>query len=103
MSIWRLIRAIWNTSRSACTFCASAGPSSVPVAAGTDEGPAEAQKVQADLDVFQIALINLQMDIANRASKATIREDTQVLDEAFRQLIRDEVRFAHDSHKDLGS
>jgi uncharacterized protein (TIGR03118 family) len=73
-----------------------------PVAAGTPEGPAEAQMVIADLDVVQLDLTALQNDIASGASRATIRQDIQTLDAALVDLVKAEVQFARDVRHDLG-
>src|SRR5205085_7189636 len=51
-----------------------------PVAAGSPEGPAEAQMIQADLDVVQLNLKTVLNDIASGAPKATLRQDLQALD-----------------------
>jgi uncharacterized protein (TIGR03118 family) len=71
-----------------------------PVAAGTPEGPAEAQMVTAALDVVQIDLNTLQTDIANGAPKATIRQDFKDLNAALVQLGQAEERFADDVRAD---
>jgi uncharacterized protein (TIGR03118 family) len=73
-----------------------------PVAAGTPEGPAEAQAVQAALDVVQIDLNTLAKDIASGAPAGTIHQDLQTLRADLVTLIRSELRFADDSSDDLG-
>jgi uncharacterized protein (TIGR03118 family) len=72
-----------------------------PVAAGTPEGPAEAQMVTAAFDVVQIDLNTLLTDIANGASRATIRQDERNLRAAIEQFIRAEIRFERDERDDL--
>jgi uncharacterized protein (TIGR03118 family) len=74
-----------------------------PVAEGTPEGPAEAQMVQAALDVVQADLAIVIQDISSGAPQATINQAIQDLDAAFVQLIRAEIRFAADTRADLGS
>jgi uncharacterized protein (TIGR03118 family) len=73
------------------------------VAPGTPEGPAEAQKVQAALDVFQIDLNTVQQDIANGAPAATVRQDLQTLQAAFIDFLQAEMQFAHDARHDAGA
>jgi uncharacterized protein (TIGR03118 family) len=73
-----------------------------PVAAGTPEGPAEEQMVQASLDVFQLSLTTLQKDIAAGASRNTIRQDLKAVRTALVDVIRAEARFADDALDDLG-
>jgi hypothetical protein len=73
------------------------------VAAGTAEGPAEAQKVQAALDVFQMDLTTVQQDIANHSPADTLRQDLQALQAAFIELVQAEVQFAHDTRHDAGN
>jgi uncharacterized protein (TIGR03118 family) len=58
-----------------------------PVAAGTPEGPAEAQMAQAALDVAQINLTRLQADIANNVSPSQFREDRKALQISLVNLI----------------
>jgi uncharacterized protein (TIGR03118 family) len=72
-----------------------------PVAPGTPEGPAEAQMVQAALDVFQMAVTTLQDDLSAGAGRATIVQDLKAVDAAFVQLVRSEVAFAADARADL--
>jgi uncharacterized protein (TIGR03118 family) len=72
-----------------------------PVAPGAPEGPAEEQKVQAALDVFQINLDIVEQDIANGVSKATLKLAIRDLDASLVQLIHAETQFALDSRADL--
>jgi uncharacterized protein (TIGR03118 family) len=69
-------------------------------APGSAEGPAEAQSVQADLDVVQLDLQQLEQDTASGAPAATITQDLQTLDTDSDQLVRDERAFAHDTRAD---
>src|SRR5262249_13724870 len=73
-----------------------------PVAPGTPEGPAEAQMVQAALDVFQLDLTTVMNDISSGASKATLQQDVRALQTAFVDLVHAEVQFAQDTRADLG-
>jgi uncharacterized protein (TIGR03118 family) len=73
------------------------------VAAGTPEGPAEAQMVQAAVDVFQIDLNTVRQDIAAGAPAATLRQDLRTLETAFLDLVQAEARFAHDARDDAKS
>jgi uncharacterized protein (TIGR03118 family) len=68
-----------------------------PVAAGTPEGPAEAQMAQAALDVAQINLITLQADIANNVSQSQFQQDRQALQKS----VVDLIHVDHDLVKDL--
>jgi uncharacterized protein (TIGR03118 family) len=68
------------------------------VAAGTPEGDAEKQMVQAELDVVQLDVTAVINDIKNGAPRATIRQDLQTLDTAVDDLVRSEIRFFHDTH-----
>jgi uncharacterized protein (TIGR03118 family) len=68
---------------------------------GSPEGPAEQQKVTADLDVFQLAVQQLNKDLLSGASRATIRQDIQTLNADFVQLVRAEVAFAADTIADM--
>lgn len=69
-------------------------------AAGSSEGPAEAQWVQANADVVQLDRQQLLNDSASGAPAATIRQDTQTLKAASHELIRAERAFAEDSLDD---
>jgi hypothetical protein len=71
-------------------------------AAGSPEGSAEAQVIQADLDVVQLNMQTLQMDLQAGAPKATIRMDFQALNQSVIQLRRDQIRFTDDTFNDLG-
>jgi uncharacterized protein (TIGR03118 family) len=73
-----------------------------PVAPGTPEGPAEAQMIQADLDVVQLNLTTVLNDIKTGAPIATLRQDIKALDASLTQLVRDEAHFAADERADLG-
>jgi hypothetical protein len=72
------------------------------VAPGTPEGPAEAQKVVAAVDVFQLDLQQLIKDISSGAAQATIAQDTQTLKTDFNALVLAELQFAQDSGHDQG-
>jgi uncharacterized protein (TIGR03118 family) len=71
-------------------------------APGSAEGSAEAQTVIAFIDVVQIDLNTLKTDIANGASKATIKQDLQTLEAALVDLAHAEHNFARDVRQDLG-
>jgi uncharacterized protein (TIGR03118 family) len=71
-----------------------------PVAPGTPEGPAEAQKVVAALDVVQLDLAKLTSEISSGASQSTIAQDTQTLNMDERVLALAEQQFAQDSRHD---
>jgi len=71
-------------------------------AAGSPEGSAEAQMIQADLDVVQLNMLTLQADLQAGAAKTTIRMDFQALNQSVIQLKRDQIRFADDTFADLG-
>jgi uncharacterized protein (TIGR03118 family) len=70
------------------------------VAAGTPEGPAEAQWVQALVDVVELDRQRLAHDIASGAPPATIRQDTKTLNADSHQLERAEEAFAEDTVTD---
>jgi uncharacterized protein (TIGR03118 family) len=72
-------------------------------AAGSAEGPAEAQWVQANLDVVQLDLQQLNKDTASGASAATIQQDTQTLDADSHAFLRVEHAFAADNAEDASS
>jgi uncharacterized protein (TIGR03118 family) len=72
-----------------------------PAAPGSPEGPAEAQMVQAALDVVQIDLNTFLTDTANGADAATLRQDLQNLRAAEVQLLQAQQQFAHDARDDL--
>lgn len=73
-----------------------------PVAPGSPEGLAEAQKVQAALDIVQLDLAALNQDLAGGAPTATIRQDIRTLNADLVTLVRTEIQFAldqlHDTH-----
>ena len=71
-------------------------------APGSPEGTAEAQMIQADLDVVQLNQQTLQSDLQAGAPKTTIRQDVHALDQSLIQLARDEARFTDDTFADLG-
>jgi uncharacterized protein (TIGR03118 family) len=73
-----------------------------PVAAGTPEGPAEAQRVQAFVDVVQINLATFQADLANNAGRAQLRQDLQALLTSVVDLIHVDHDFAKDLVRDAG-
>jgi uncharacterized protein (TIGR03118 family) len=66
------------------------------VAPGTPEGPAEAQKVVAALDVVQLDLGTLVSDINSGASPSTIAQDRQTLNTDFAALALAQRQFAQD-------
>jgi uncharacterized protein (TIGR03118 family) len=72
-----------------------------PVAAGTPEGPAEGQMVQAALDVVQLDLKALLTDLSNNASRDVIKQDLANLRGALVQLVQAEQQFARDTRADL--
>ncbi len=69
-------------------------------AAGTPEGPAQAQWVQANLDVVQLDVQQLASDSSSGASRATIRQDVKTLHADTRQLVRVEQAFSKDAIDD---
>jgi hypothetical protein len=72
-----------------------------PVAEGTPEGPAEAQMVQAALDVFQMDLKVVLNDISSGVTGTALQQAIRDLDAAFVDLAQAEIRFAIDSRNDL--
>jgi uncharacterized protein (TIGR03118 family) len=68
------------------------------VAPGTPEGPAEAQAVQAELDVVSLAVTAVINDIKSAAPQATIKQDIQTLNTAVRDLVFGEINFFIDTH-----
>jgi uncharacterized protein (TIGR03118 family) len=70
------------------------------VAAGSPEGPAEAQSVQADLDVVQLDLQQLAKDTSSGAPAATIEQDTDTLHADSDNLARAKRAFAQDTIDD---
>jgi uncharacterized protein (TIGR03118 family) len=73
-----------------------------PVAAGTDEGPAEQQMVTAALDVFNLAVAAFQHDFANGASRDQLRQDVRAVVTALGDFLRAEAKFAADEQADQG-
>ena len=69
-------------------------------APGSAEGPAEAQWVQANVDVVQLDLQQLVTDSSSGAPPATIRQDTRALDAASHALHRAQRAFADDTRDD---
>jgi uncharacterized protein (TIGR03118 family) len=67
---------------------------------GSPEGPAEGQWVQANLDVVQLDLQQLNADLARGAPAATIKMDVQTLNADTRQLVRVERAFGADAIAD---
>jgi hypothetical protein len=74
-----------------------------PVAAGTPEGLAEEQKVQAFLDVYQINLNTVQQDIANGVTGQQLRDDLTSLSRSLQDLKRVSAAFADDTRSDSAS
>src|SRR5262249_17564323 len=70
------------------------------VAPGTPEGPAEAQKVAAALDVVQLDLAKLTSDISSGAPQSTIAQDRQTLKTDFAAFVLAEQQFDQDSRHD---
>jgi uncharacterized protein (TIGR03118 family) len=70
------------------------------VAPGTPEGPAEAQWVQALVDLVQLDEQRLANDIASGAPKAIIKQDTKTLKADSHQLKRAQEAFAKDTAED---
>jgi uncharacterized protein (TIGR03118 family) len=73
------------------------------VAAGTPEGPAEAQMVQAALDVVQIDLNIVQKDLSGGAPQATLQQDLRNLHDALVQFEQAERQFVKDARGDASS
>lgn len=69
-------------------------------APGSPEGPAEAQWVQANLDVVQLDLQQLASDSASGAPVATIRQDVRTLNTDSRQFVRVQRDFGRDAIHD---
>jgi hypothetical protein len=72
------------------------------VGPGFPEGPAEAQWVQANVDVVQLDLRRLAQDSASGAPTATIRQDKRILDADSHELARVERPFVKDTEADTG-
>src|SRR5262249_46579442 len=73
------------------------------VAPGSPEGPAEAQSIQAQLDLVQLDVQQLAQDAATGAPRATIRQDSRTLNVDSHGLMKAERTFAHDALDDSGS
>ncbi len=71
--------------------------------AGSPEGPAEAQWVQANVDVVQHDLQVLAKDASSGASAATTRQDTRTFDADSHALVLAERAFAADTQHDSSS
>jgi uncharacterized protein (TIGR03118 family) len=72
------------------------------VAPGSPEGPAEAQWVQANLDIVQLDQARLANDIASGASDTTIDQDRRTLEADSDALARAQRSFADDFSDDAG-
>ncbi len=72
-------------------------------AAGSAEGPAESQWVQANVDVVQLDLQQLAKDTSSGASAATIRQDTETFAADSHALVQAERAFAEDTVADSSS
>jgi len=70
-------------------------------APGSPEGPAEAQWVQANVDVVQLDFQQLRDDLTSHAPVATIRQDIQTLVTDVRNLVRVKLAFAADHREDM--
>jgi hypothetical protein len=71
------------------------------VAPGSPEGPAEAQWVQANVDVVQLDIQQLRQDLMSGAPVATTRQDIQTLVTDLRNLVRVKLAFAADQREDM--
>jgi hypothetical protein len=71
------------------------------VAAGTPEGPAEVQMLQAAIDVVQINLNTVVHDLATGVSGADLAQAFRDLNDSLVQLVHAERRFAADTRADL--
>jgi uncharacterized protein (TIGR03118 family) len=69
-------------------------------APGSPEGPAEGQWVQANLDIVQLDLQQLNADLASGAPLDTIKMDSRTLNADTLQLVRVERAFAADAIAD---
>jgi uncharacterized protein (TIGR03118 family) len=74
-----------------------------PVAAGTDEGPAEAQMAIAALDVAQMDLNTVVQDIANHVPLSQFRDDLLALRGALVTLAQADRRLDFDIRQDHGA
>jgi uncharacterized protein (TIGR03118 family) len=70
------------------------------VAPGSPEGPAEGQWVQANLDIVQLDLQQLNADVAAGAPKATIKADKQTLNADTRQFADVQRAYGNDAVDD---
>jgi hypothetical protein len=70
------------------------------VAPGSPEGPAEAQLVQAHVDVVQLDQAELAADLASGAPDAVIKQDTQTLKADSHALAHVQHQFEKDTDKD---
>jgi hypothetical protein len=70
------------------------------VTPGSPEGPAEAQWVQALMDIVQLDEQRLANDTSSGAPPATIKQDTKTLKADSHQLKRAQEAFAKDTAKD---
>ena len=71
-----------------------------PVAPGTPEGPAEAQMVQAALDIAQLDFATVLKDVSSGVTGAQLKQDIQAFNQALVQLVRAESQFAQDEISD---
>src|SRR5262249_46215525 len=71
------------------------------VAKGTPEGLAEAQMVQADLDVVQLALTAVLMDISSGAPASQLQMDLQTLHTDLINFEKAEFELAVDTLHDI--
>lgn len=71
-----------------------------PAAAGTPEGPAEAQMGQAALDFAELNLATVQNDIATNASPSQFATDLQTFEQSLVNLDQVDHSLDHDIHKD---
>jgi uncharacterized protein (TIGR03118 family) len=72
-------------------------------AAGSAEGPAEQQWVQANLDVVQADAQRVSTDQSSGAAAATVRADVRTLNADTRNLVLAERQFAADAVSDAGA
>ena len=74
-----------------------------PVDAGTPEGDADAQMVQANMVFFQESLATLQADLHAGARNATIRADMRAVNQALVTLVQSEIDVANDAVSAAGA
>jgi uncharacterized protein (TIGR03118 family) len=72
------------------------------VAAGTPEGPAEAELVQANVDIVQLDVQRLVQDTSTGAPPPVIKQDTHTLDTDSQNLLSIEQAFSNDTTAELG-